>query len=424
MAETTVAWLPTVNTDGTVTWSRSDTTVPPPAVNIKGAPGNRGAKGDTGPRGDRGQTGAKGDKGDPGPQGNTGLTGQKGDKGDPGENGAPGAKGDPGAAGEKGDTGPAGPGVPTGGADGQVVVKDGSTDYATKWVDYFAGDMSTSDYDPDKSIAAYKGLNNWVGAVRPFKNQIWISDTAEFPTAAANGDILLVVAEMSVLQRIDIATPPAKTTYYAGELFDPNGMVVTATYENGITQVVVPTTIQPERELEITDTFVTVSYLENGITVTANVAITVTAAPVVMWNGTWNPDLKWESNDAIKFLNDGAALLIDCSAVSTTGFNTVNSFGTIDLSKYSNFHLDGFYTTQQVYGTRSTGLYIHEYSTSAINPFVSLLGPEFPLTPQNMTFSLADVDEGEKAISFTAVNGGDLPNTENFKFWVTNIWID
>ena len=35
--------------------------------------------------------------------------------------------------GATGQTGPAGPGVPSGGTDGQVLTKDGSTDYATKW---------------------------------------------------------------------------------------------------------------------------------------------------------------------------------------------------------------------------------------------------------------------------------------------------
>ena len=38
-----------------------------------------------------------------------------------------------GATGATGPQGPAGPGVPSGGTDGQVLTKDGSTDYATKW---------------------------------------------------------------------------------------------------------------------------------------------------------------------------------------------------------------------------------------------------------------------------------------------------
>lgn len=44
-----------------------------------------------------------------------------------------GTDGAPGATGPTGPQGPAGPGVPSGGTDGQVLTKDGSTDYATRW---------------------------------------------------------------------------------------------------------------------------------------------------------------------------------------------------------------------------------------------------------------------------------------------------
>ena len=37
------------------------------------------------------------------------------------------------------------------------------------------------------------------------------------------------------LTGIAITTPPTKTAYKAGEVFDPAGMVVTATYSNGAT---------------------------------------------------------------------------------------------------------------------------------------------------------------------------------------------
>jgi hypothetical protein len=58
--------------------------------------------GDTGPTGPTGETGATGSQGETGPTGATGLTG---------------------------------PGVPIGGATGQVLSKSSSTDYATAWTD-------------------------------------------------------------------------------------------------------------------------------------------------------------------------------------------------------------------------------------------------------------------------------------------------
>lgn len=192
MATSTLAWLPNINPDGSITWSRSDTEIAPPSTNIMGPPGAIGQKGAIGPTGPRGETGEKGEKGDPGEQGNPGNPGQKGEKGDPGLDGAPGDKGDPGAPGDKGDTGPAGFGVLSGGTDGQIILKQGSEDGVTKWSDNGNGDMSTVDYDPQKTIAAYGNMNLWVEDVRPFRNQIWISQSVNFPEAAAEGDILLV----------------------------------------------------------------------------------------------------------------------------------------------------------------------------------------------------------------------------------------
>lgn len=92
-----------------------------------------------GPKGDEGPRGIEGPKGDTGAQGSQGP---KGDKGDTGAQGAKGEKGETGAAGPMGEPGPAGPGLPRGGADGQVVIKDGSQgDYATRYHTLSAGDV-------------------------------------------------------------------------------------------------------------------------------------------------------------------------------------------------------------------------------------------------------------------------------------------
>ena len=48
--------------------------------------------------------------------------------------------------GATGQTGPAGPGVPSGGTDGQVLTKDGSTDYATRWETPSGGGGVTVEY--------------------------------------------------------------------------------------------------------------------------------------------------------------------------------------------------------------------------------------------------------------------------------------
>ena len=56
-----------------------------------------------------------------------------------GQRGATGPAGPTGPQGNPGATGPAGPGLPVGGTDGQIIYKDGGTDYQTRWDDAPSG---------------------------------------------------------------------------------------------------------------------------------------------------------------------------------------------------------------------------------------------------------------------------------------------
>ena len=80
------------------------------------------------------------------------------------------------------------------------------------------------------------------------------------------------------LDRIAVTTPPSKTTYTAGERFDAAGMVVTATYSDGSTAAVTDYTVSPSGALTTSDTSVTISYTEGGVTQTATQVITVNPA--------------------------------------------------------------------------------------------------------------------------------------------------
>ena len=87
-------------------------------VTEKGIKGDKGDQGDTGPQGEQGIQGIQGI------QGETGATGATGPQGPQGIQGLPGADGADGADGQ---------GVPTGGVEGQVIVKQSATDYDTDW---------------------------------------------------------------------------------------------------------------------------------------------------------------------------------------------------------------------------------------------------------------------------------------------------
>lgn len=80
------------------------------------------------------------------------------------------------------------------------------------------------------------------------------------------------------LASIEITTPPEKTTYTAGETFDPAGMVVKATYSNGATAIATGYAYTPSTALTAGITSVTIQYTEAGVTKTVEQAITVSKA--------------------------------------------------------------------------------------------------------------------------------------------------
>jgi hypothetical protein len=116
---------------------------PTGATGIDGPQGFYGATGIQGPQGDQGFQGPQGLQGDTGIQGVTGAQGAQGpDSLVPGPIGPTGATG---PIGETGPTGPAGPtgasgiGLPTGGATGQVLIKNSNTDYDFSWSSITSG---------------------------------------------------------------------------------------------------------------------------------------------------------------------------------------------------------------------------------------------------------------------------------------------
>ena len=81
--------------------------------------------------------------------------------------------------------------------------------------------------------------------------------------------------------KIEIVSPPTKTSYKHGEQFSPAGMTVRATYSNGTTKMVTNFTCLPSRALKFTDEKITVVYAENGITRSAEQSVSV-GSPVVI----------------------------------------------------------------------------------------------------------------------------------------------
>ena len=101
---------------------------------------------------------------------------------------------------------------------------------------------------------------------------------ADGTTIVSGATIAPKTGAPKTLDSIAITTPPTKTAYTVGESFDPAGMVVTATYSDHSTAPVTGYTVSPAGALSESDTQITVTYTEGGVTKTATQTITVTAA--------------------------------------------------------------------------------------------------------------------------------------------------
>ena len=103
--------------------------------------------------------------------------------------------------------------------------------------------------------------------------EVTITYTEDGITKTAIQDI--TVGNTPNLVSIAVSVPPTKVIYKAGEYFDPSGMVVTATFDNGTTKNVSGYTYSPTRTLQQGDSVITISYTKKGITKTTTQDITV-----------------------------------------------------------------------------------------------------------------------------------------------------
>lgn len=107
-------FIPSVSTDGVISWTNDKELPNPEPVNIRGAKGETGERGPAGATGPQGATGPRGEQGQRGEKGATGSQGPQGPKGDTGERGIQGPPGPQGPAGADGPAGPTGATGPRG----------------------------------------------------------------------------------------------------------------------------------------------------------------------------------------------------------------------------------------------------------------------------------------------------------------------
>ena len=137
-------------------------------------------------------------------------------------------------------------------------------------------DGSTQDVTSECTFTPSSGTVVYENTTKITANWTW-EDTIAYTTNTA-------ITVKRVLTGISITTAPAKTTYYKGDSLDLTGMVVTATFSSGATEVVTSgCSFSPTNGSALSSygaVTVKVSYTENGVTKTATTSVTVTVKTV------------------------------------------------------------------------------------------------------------------------------------------------
>ena len=155
---------------------------------------------------------------------------------------------------------------------------------------------------------------------------------------------------------ITIKTPPAKTTYQEGEVFDPAGMVVEASYSTGANQIVTGSCVSPATPLQ-SGTSVKITYTLAAKTVEAIV-------PIVLETGNPLKEIKTELTAADKVVPREGKIFKDSDITITAVFEddtevplrvadcniTPNQFTTATTSANVAYTYDGVTKTAAVSG--------------------------------------------------------------------------
>ena len=94
-----------------------------------------------------------------------------------------------------------------------------------------------------------------------------------------------IIVESPPLSSIEITKAPNKTTYLEGENFDATGMIVTATYSNGLKVEIRNYKLEDGNNLTAGKKTVTISYTEDGITKITTQRITVNKKLKISFKG-------------------------------------------------------------------------------------------------------------------------------------------
>lgn len=198
---------------------------------------------------------------------------------------------------------------------------------------------------------------------------------------------------------VSITISGQTTTYTVGDTFEFDG-TVTATYSDGTTATVTPTSVsEPDMDVEGTKD-VTVTYTEGGVTKEITYQINVSAADNTDYSGTYAIVAYRNSESLYYYLTNEQTSSSTVRLVAKSAGNTRPAEDvTLNASKLWNVSKSGsVYTIQSVASNKYVSW---ESGNSAI---MSETGLQFTVTKQDGTFNFIN---GDRYLSLNSAKGSD-----------------
>ena len=184
----------------------------------------------------------------------------------------------------------------------------------------------------------------------------------EYGTVYFKNDSAHLMAFGSAIEKIEVTTAPKKTSYITGDVFDPAGMVVTATYANGKTRDITDYVSYNKEELTVDDTAFTISFdyvmyhnQENGtemasgvVTTTPTVNLKLTISDGTL--GDVNCDGRIDLLDAQMILDHEAGVLeqeLNQTVADVSGDGTVDSNDAVLIQQFTDGKIPAFPAKQE-----------------------------------------------------------------------------
>lgn len=140
----------------------------------------------------------------------------------------------------------------------------------------------------------------------------------EYGTIYFKNDSAHLMAFGNRIRKIEVTKMPEQTSYVAGAVFNPEGMIVTATYANGMTRDITDYVTYSQEPLTAADTEITISFAhvmyhnaENGTSMQSGVT---TVAPSTTLKLTFHEQMLCDVNQDGKITEKDAKMILDYEA--------------------------------------------------------------------------------------------------------------